>query len=182
MRAARFTLSGAAVADEERPRTLATQLTDARRVGELNGLRTLMARTFDLPDGLTRVVERLVADPRHHGTVSALLHDAGVGRRTFACQARRAGFVPPLRFLQVTRVLAATLVVQHGSTAEAAAEYLGYSSADTMRRHFLAVYGAPPRAARALGAEGVAARIRDRLVGSSGGSCAPPDMQLSLAL
>jgi AraC-like DNA-binding protein len=131
-------------------------------------------------------VDAFVRDPHNHHTLGSLLRETGVGRKTFAREAEHGGFVPPLRFLQVVRVLGATLVLHHGHTTEQTAEYLGYASGETMRHHFLSLFGATPRVARMVTASEVAERIRERVVMDSmlgrSGTLADGQLRLPLSL
>ena len=93
-------------------------------------------------------------------TLDALLRTAGVSRGTFVRHAAAAGFRPPLRFLQVLRVLGVAAAVRGGETAASAAARFGYGSADTLRRHFAGLTGLTPRDARHVDGDDLIARMR----------------------
>lgn len=93
-------------------------------------------------------------------TLDALLRAAGMSRGTFVRHATAAGFRPPLRFLQVLRVLGVAAAVRGGETAASAATRFGYGSADTLRHHFASLTGLTPRDARHIDAAELVARMR----------------------
>jgi AraC-like DNA-binding protein len=93
-------------------------------------------------------------------SLTTLLQASGVARRTFVRHAARAGFRPPLRFLQVVRVAGAAAAIRGGETTAAAAARFGYGSTDTLRRHFGALTGLTPRDARHLDGRELVARMR----------------------
>lgn len=164
LRAPRLAVAGVAIGTEERAATLASRLSAARGSSELRALPALVAATWKLDGSLPDILDAFAQDPRGHPTVHSLLRDTGVSRKTFVREVEQAGFNPPLRFLQVVRVLGATMVLQRGHTTAQTAEHIGYSSGETMRQHFLALFGAPPRVARAAGAASVAEQIRERVL------------------
>ncbi|GLC23652.1 helix-turn-helix domain-containing protein [Roseisolibacter agri] len=110
--------------------------------------------------GLARHAFAMTGDGPSWPTLDALLRTAGVSRGTFVRHAAAAGFRPPLRFLQLLRVLGVAAAVRGGETAASAAARFGYGSADTLRRHFAGLTGLTPRDARHVDADDLIARMR----------------------
>ena len=125
----------------------------------LDALLLALARhAFALVDGAAHA--RDGTTPPDWPTLDALLRGAGVSRRAFVRHATAAGFHPPLRFLQVLRVLGVAAAVRGGETAASAAARFGYGSADTLRHHFAGLTGLTPRDARHLNAADLVTRMR----------------------
>lgn len=120
-------------------------------------LRSLARHAFALADDAVHASDGAAAA---WPTLNALLRAAGMSRGTFVRHATAAGFRPPLRFLQVLRVLGVAAAVRGGETAAAAATRFGYGSADTLRHHFASLTGLTPRDARHIDAAELVARMR----------------------
>lgn len=125
----------------------------------LDALLLALARhAFALADGARHARDGTA--PPAWPTLDALLRGAGVSRGAFVRHATAAGFHPPLRFLQVLRVLGVAAAVRGGETAASAAARFGYGSADTLRHHFAGLTGLTPRDARHLDAADLVGRMR----------------------
>jgi AraC-like DNA-binding protein len=159
----RFACVGVALGHELTRRQLAERLEEARataRHGALAGALTAGWPLDALLQALARDAFALGDGARRWPSLTALLRASGVARRTFVRHAARAGFRPPLRFLQVVRVAGAAAAIRGGETTAAAAVRFGYGSTDTLRRHFAALTGLTPRDARHLDATELIARMR----------------------
>ena len=166
----RFTCVDVVLARETSARALAGRLVEAMRSAQQGAAVRALASGWPLDPCLTMLADRAFAmagaahmdrvDRGRWPTVGALLREAAVSRGTFVRHAARAGFRPPLRFLQVLRVLGVAGAVRAGETAAAAAVRFGYGSADTLRHHFARLTGLTPRDARHLAAAELVARMR----------------------
>lgn len=186
----RFTCVDVVLGREATARTLAERLQEAHRTARHAAVARALAAGWPLDPLLLAVARRAfeLAEPGHaHGdggrtdggrtdgaraegaraearlawpTLQRLLDDVGVTRRTFVRHATRAGFHPPLRFLQVIRVLGAAAALHRGDTATSAASRFGYGSTGTLRRHFATIVGLTPRDARHLAPADLVGRIR----------------------
>ena len=167
----RFACVDVVLAREVTPRALAPRLAEAGRSVRHAAVARALATRWPL-DALLLALARQSLDQvegshRAGGgdggwpTLDALLRSAGVARRTFVRHATRAGFHPPMRFLQVVRVLGVAAAVHRGESTAAAALRFGYGSPDTMRRHFSTLAGLSPRDARHLDVRDLIDRMRD---------------------
>jgi AraC-like DNA-binding protein len=166
----RFACVDAVLARETTARALSDRLAEAAGVARHGALVRALAAGWPLDALLTALAQRAFAmtgAPHADGgdggpwpTLETLLRTAGVSRGTFVRHAARAGFSPPLRFLQVLRVLGVAAAVRGGDTAATAAARFGYGSRDTLRHHFAALTGLTPRDARHLPAQALVARMR----------------------
>lgn len=179
----RFRCADILLANECTPLSLASPLLEASsQIGEQEVTAVLRAVWSDDAVLLSMARTALQLANRHarqtpeDGTLPALpqltanwpaeaqlLKATRVGRGRFVRHARKAGFVPALRFLQVCRVLAVAHALQAGRrTIEGAAQQFGYSSAATLRRHFRTLAGMPPQEGRHLSLTELAEIMRRR--------------------
>ncbi|MDF1505804.1 helix-turn-helix domain-containing protein, partial [Roseisolibacter sp. H3M3-2] len=159
----RFACVDVVLGRETPARALAGGLEEALRHAGDGGVLPALESRWPL-DPLLAALARAAyaaADGGAWPTTEALLRAAGIGRGTFVRHAAAAGFRPPLRFVQLLRVLGAASAIRGGATAVAAAARFGYGSPDTLRQHFAAVAGLTPRDARHLDAAALVARARD---------------------
>jgi AraC-like DNA-binding protein len=144
----RFTVCGAAVADEQSSSTLAEHLRRCVERVEGRSLLEVVVRQWGLNPVLATLAEEKLATGRPHATLEGLLRACRIGRKRFVKHARESGFDTPLRFLHGLQVLEAVSLLQEGLTMERAAARVGCGSADTLRHHFHEVLGMTPAAAR----------------------------------
>jgi AraC-like DNA-binding protein len=167
----RFSCVDVVLARESSARALGERLVGAARGAQQAAAVRALASGWPLDPCLAMLADRAFAmagaarGDRVGGaagwpTVDALLREAAVSRGTFVRHAARAGFRPPLRFLQVLRVLGVAGAVHAGETAAAAAVRFGYGSADTLRHHFARLTGLTPRDARHVAPDELVARMR----------------------
>jgi AraC-like DNA-binding protein len=167
----RFVCVDVAMGHELTRRQLAERLDEARHAARQSAVSRALTAGWPLDPLLQELARRsyTLADAAHargdgHSvawpSLTTLLRTSGVARRTFVRHAARAGFHPPLRFLQVVRVAGVAAAIRRGETTAAAAARFGYGSTDTLRRHFAALTGLTPRDARHLDTTELVARAR----------------------
>ncbi|MGZ8411559.1 MAG: helix-turn-helix domain-containing protein [Gemmatirosa sp.] len=162
-RAHRFACVDVALGHELTRRQLAERLDEARQGARQAVVSRALTAGWPLDALLQSLAQHAyaMADGAPWPSLTTLLQASGVARRTFVRHAARAGFRPPLRFLQVVRVAGVAAAIRRGETTAAAAARFGYGSTDTLRRHFAAVTGLTPRDARHLEPAALIVRMRD---------------------